>query len=172
MRSVFTGVRGMILLLAGFLVADGNALLAGGLPPPICSEVCNGSPSCGETCYIDMMEFENGNDITCGDYGVSCCGDSYCETEGEQNSCEEDCGSMPPNPTTCGTCNPVTQAGCSTGYLCGPDCECHDIDGPPEPSPPPACFVPVCTQWGNECCAGNFCYTEQGWGSGVCIPTQ
>ena len=72
-------------------------------PPPICSEMCSTS-GCDETCYLNLMEFENGNDITCLEYGSwdggVCCGDGICDGGAEFGSCTGDC----PTPTG-GNCN-------------------------------------------------------------------
>ena len=36
---------------------------------PICDEVCSSS-TCHDGCYVNMMEFENGNYISCLQYGA------------------------------------------------------------------------------------------------------
>lgn len=91
-------------------------------PPPICSEMC-GSSSCEETCYVDMMEFGNGNDITCLEYGSwdgsPCCGDGVCEgDEGGNEEMTGPCAADCPGPiVTCGECSVETQ-NCGGGAVC------------------------------------------------------
>jgi hypothetical protein len=127
-------LRYLIAVVAAFVYFDGGRGLAAAPPPPICSEVCDSSTHCEETCYENMMEFENGNDITCLDYG-SCdpgaqpevCGNYFCGDGETYSNCPADCdlniGSGP-------TCDNST---CETGEdskNCNEDCvdqdECGD----------------------------------------------
>lgn len=66
----------------------------------LCSDVCSSS-SCATECYENEMEFENGNSISCLDYGVydtgqACCGDGNCNNGEDTGSCYADC--YDPNP--------------------------------------------------------------------------
>jgi hypothetical protein len=75
---------------------------------PICESVCGEETDCNELCYVDMMEFGNGNDITCGEFdggygGYQCSSETFdtcnwecsptgasgtlCTEEGSQSTC-------------------------------------------------------------------------------------
>lgn len=150
-------------------------------PPPLCDEVCSSETTCTDECYVDLMEFENGNSISCYEYGVyalPCCGDSRCDlgSETEMGSCDEDCGSVctPPN---CPDCNPISQTGCSTGEMCNRDGECVPVpfcdgSGCDDPPVPPECYEDFCNyDW--DCCSGNFCAGNVGgFSMGVCSHTR
>ena len=59
-----------LLLMAAFMLADDQGRLSASYVPPICEEVCSTSTECSEVCYLNLMEYENGNDITCLEYGT------------------------------------------------------------------------------------------------------
>lgn len=157
-----------------------EAPLAAGATWFLCENVCSSSTACEETCYENMMEHENGNDITClewGDYDEEqpCCGDGVCEVPednlGEWGYCGGDCGPGPGTPTcsTGPTCSPSAQTGCSSGEYCAFDGCCADEQGwrgtPPEP---PACFVAFCVP--GNCCPGYVCLKVNSWNNGICYP--
>jgi hypothetical protein len=63
-----------------------------------CDEYCP-TAGCSDTCFVDQMEFDNGNRISCLDYGVFdtsqfCCGDGLCNGDAgeDSGSCSADCG--------------------------------------------------------------------------------
>ncbi len=167
-------LRNVVLLGLVFAYAEvgGASLLATSPPPPICEEVCSSSSACDETCYENQMEFENGNDITCYDYGVwdeeaVCCGDARCD-EGEiVATCEEDCGTTY---GSCGECNPFTQTGCTGDDVCMWDHCCLPEGNGPQPQYP-TCFVVVCHD-ATDCCSDSICVHDGSWATGTCYPKQ
>ena len=166
--------NGVLLVLAiAYAELSGVSLLA---TPPICEEVCTESTACEETCYENMMEFENGNDITCLDFGVydeeaACCGDFLCDVSaGETAYCANDCGPLGPN--YCNECSAIYQTGCNTGEVCTFDLCCLAEGQPPGPAPPPpACFIVACTK-NTSCCPGEYCLIDDNWQSGTCYPVR
>ena len=128
-------VRYLVVVIAAFVYFHGGLDLAAAPPPPICSDVCDSSTACDETCYESQMEFENGNDITCLEYGVYdedqfCCGDGLCNLEASEScsACQDDCNAcLSPGPI-CGL------YGCEVGEECSScpgDCggPCDDTGG-------------------------------------------
>ena len=86
---------------------------------PICEEVCTENAECGTLCYENMMEFGNGNDINCYEYGtydwdLFCCYDGLCRILAEENcsSCPADCGACLTSSPVCGL------NGCEQGENC------------------------------------------------------
>ena len=128
-------VRYLVVVIAAFVYFDGGRDLAAAPPPPICSDVCDSSTACDEICYENMMEFENGNDINCLEYGVYdqdqfCCGDSLCNLEANEScdACQDDCGTCCPDPDIeCGNGQCEVGEECSScSFDCGP---CADAGG-------------------------------------------
>lgn len=169
-------VRYLVVVIAAFVYFDGGRALSAAPPPPICSEVCDSSTACDETCYENMMEFENGNDITCLEYGVydtsvACCGDGACVEGEEPCTCNDDCGTC-----SSGSCNPVTQTGCQPGQKCNmlgvckdvPNCEDGACDNGTKPSPP-ECWDAFCES-DDDCCGDNICLTPDPGQTGFCVP--
>ncbi len=120
-----------LLLMAAFIYFNGIGVKAAG-NPPICEEVCTEATDCTETCYINMMEFENGNDIDCLEYGVYnydyCCGDDTCGVEEDGDQCPGDCslGLTGDDPPTCG--NSTCDVG-ESRRNCPSDCPLYDYCG-------------------------------------------
>jgi len=121
----------LFLTLATILVETGGTRLLAN--PPICDETCSSATACDQQCYVNMIEFENGNAITCLDYGVYdadsfCCGDFVCNP-----TVAEDCGTCS---SDCGGClspEPVCpNSVCETGEFCNtcPD-DCGQCGTPP-----------------------------------------
>jgi len=141
---------------------------------PICEEIC-AEATCDSECYENMMEFENGNNLTCLGWGTwdtdsVCCGDGVCDTspDCEIGSCLADC----PEPTTgpCNECNPTTQTGCAAGEVCAHNACCvEEGNRPPSPPLPPGCFAVICATDG-DCCSGDYCLKDPGWSTGTCYP--
>ena len=157
-----------LLLMAAFMLADDQGRLSASYVPPICEEVCSTSTECSEVCYLNLMEYENGNDITCLEYGTydieTCCGDGFCANSGTEDgdACAQDCslGLTPNNPPSCGN------ASCDDGEskrTCPADCShstsCGDgiCDGPTFGENPNTCAV--------DCGYADFC----GTGSSMCL---
>jgi hypothetical protein len=146
--------RNLLFVVVTMWFSASTALFAW---PPICEEVCTTSTPCEDVCYLNMMEFENGNDITCLEYGVydeatACCGDYVCDLEQEEScgNCTADCGPCQ-NPPLCGW------NGCEVGencmncpYDCGTcgEAETCDNDGKCEDGEPNDCV---------DCMATGFC---------------
>jgi hypothetical protein len=158
-----------------YAATEGATVLANSAPDILCEEVCTESTACEETCYENMMEFENGNDLTCLEWGtydesVACCGDGICNKDSDDNEsalCYVDCGSIGP---ICTDCNPYNQTGCSGDDACANDGCCVPSSGPPAPSPPPACFQVFCFK-DSDCCQDDVCIKVDAWPgspSGVC----
>ena len=99
-----------------------------------CDDVC-ASSNCTDGCYLDPIEFENGNQISCYEYGTydttqSCCGDGVCDAShnedgsptdsNETGACAVDCGAPPPGGGD-GNCDPVWQTGCTSGQYLRPE---------------------------------------------------
>lgn len=170
--SVLTIVRhGLFLVAVGlFLQMHGIGVLA--RTSILCEEVCTESSACDEMCYENMMEYENGNDISCLDYGVYdddeiCCGDRVCDVDPEADSgmggfCPADCG---PGPVGCGECSPSAQTGCESGEICNAQHCCY-VPGTATP-PEPVCWDLYC-QNDADCCSGNHCYERVGL-TAVCV---
>lgn len=110
--------------------------------PPICSDVCTTSTDCTDQCYIDMMEFDNGNAITCLQFGTFdsnlCCGDGYCASDYEDaGSCPSDCDLGITSPPTCGDfqCDPGESkrncpTDCTSPETCGDSrCDTNETAG-------------------------------------------
>jgi|CXWK01.1.fsa_nt_gi hypothetical protein len=173
MRRKSLGGRYLAFLAIVYFGAEVGGVSLAASTPPICEEVCSESTACEESCYENMMEFENGNDITCLDYGVydteaTCCGDSVCEaTRGEMGYCNFDCG---PIVEGCGECDPYAQTGCGNDEVCTND-ECCLAQNNPPPPPAPQCFIVACSQY-VPCCANFYCLIDPGWslGTGTCYP--
>jgi hypothetical protein len=167
--------RKTLLHLAAILAASvwcvrfGVVSLQAAPPVPICDEVCSSS-GCDGTCYVNMMEFENGNDISCLQYGAwdgsICCGDGICDGESEFGSCNADC---PPPPEACGECS-IEAQDCADGKLCvtggccvagcGPD-DCGGDDR--------SCEGGATTCNGdNDCCPDEFCLSVQCFQNTTC----
>lgn len=173
--ALITGMRSLryllFLLLAWAATDAGAGRLSAGVVPPICEEVCSSSTVCEELCYENMMEFENGNDITCRQFGVydtsiSCCGDTVCDTAYEMDPlCAADCG---PDNQGCQECNPVTQSGCDTGEVCTARSCCKAFGN--VRTGPPVCTDLYCDE-DSDCCPGNYCYNVPGLNDGVCVDT-
>jgi hypothetical protein len=121
--------------------------LAASPPPPICDEVCDSETTCTDECYIDLMEYENGDSISCYEYGVyalPCCGDRLCDIgSGEDMGvCDEDCGPSCTETNNCPDCDPVAQTGWSAGEMCSylghcvpvPYCDSNGCGDPKEPA--------------------------------------
>lgn len=182
MRRWSIRVRGACFLAILFAIGEGGSVsLWASPPPPICSEVCSESTECSETCYIDMIEFGNGNDISCLDYGVydgsvPCCGDDVClqGPDGEECNCAADCGTCEPDPPEC---DPEEQ-NCPAGQLCNmlgycyvvPVCEGSEC--PQKPNPPNYCIESTCVD-NSQCCSQSICLNPDptnpqsiGW----CVP--
>lgn len=153
MTTSMTRFAQMTTAIAAFVYLHGGvASLSAMPPPPICEEVCSSSTTCSETCYLNMMEFENGNDITCLEYGVYdtstfCCGDAVCTASADETlyTCAYDCG-------VCGDgyCDPFET--CSN---CATDCETC-LGAPsctPEDPADPTCGSMLCNSQGS-CCSG------------------
>ncbi len=119
MRNSLAYLRGALLVAGAFVVVDRGPVLVAASDVPICDEVCTGSTECGTLCYENMMEFENGNDITCYEYDVYdpdqfCCLDRVCNLGAEEScgNCTADCG-------TCLSPQPVCGLyGCEQGENC------------------------------------------------------
>ncbi len=112
-------IQSLLFLIVAFVAIEGSGRgLLAARPPHICEEYCTTSTSCEEACYVDLMEYENGNAITCLEYGVydedaECCGDGICDLTVNEScgSCEDDCGACISAPA-CG------QNGCEQGENC------------------------------------------------------
>lgn len=172
MRSLGTNVRNLLFLLVAFVAIEQRPL--GASMPTICEEYCSSSTACEDQCYLNMMEFENGNDITCLEYGVydtsaPCCGDSICSFgQGEASYCASDCG----NSSGCNECNVAQQTGCATGKLCNRRGCCVDApSGGGNPPRDPVCYEDYCEDSG-DCCPESYCWkgTPQYTSVGVCVP--
>lgn len=121
MTRFVRNARYLFLLTVGFVLSDPSTepLFAGAPPPPICEEVCDSQSPCDEVCYLNLMEFENGNDTNCLEFGVFdqdgyCCGDGTCNVSGGEacGNCSDDCGTcLSPEPTCGGS-------GCQQGENC------------------------------------------------------
>jgi hypothetical protein len=119
MRTTLALLRyALVLTTLVLLAGDPEGLFARSMAVPICEEVCTGSTECNTECYENMMEFENGNDITCYEYGTYdddqfCCLDDVCNVAAEEScgNCVADCGPCLSTPT-CG------QFGCEQGENC------------------------------------------------------
>lgn len=134
-----------LFLMAGTILclhARGiDVLAAAPPPPPICETTCASSSACDTECYENLMEYENGNAITCLEFGVYdesgfCCGDDFCNNDLEDgDSCASDCslGLTSSAPPSCG--NNVCDVG-ESHRNCPGDCprynNCGDgiCDGP------------------------------------------
>jgi hypothetical protein len=130
--------------------------------PPICDEYCTQSTACEDRCYVNMMEYENGNSISCYQYGVydtsvACCGNGVCEQgdgDHEMNSCASDC----PQTYTCGDCDINAQdcggeLVCIQGGCCVTGCDgedCGEKDRSCEGG------ASACAS-DNDCCPDEFC---------------
>jgi hypothetical protein len=179
MRGALTEVRYVLLLTTAFLSIEGSgSTVLAGFSPDICEEYCDTSTACEDECYIDMMEFENGNAITCLEYGVydtsaACCGDGLCVEGEEPCNCDDDCG-------VCAElfpeCNPITQTGCSSGQKCNTLGYCKDVpncsegycDNGTKPTPP-ECFDNLCDEH-SDCCPENVCQVPRPSDPGWCVP--
>jgi hypothetical protein len=155
---------------------------------PECDTSCDSS-SCTDSCYADEIAFENGDSISCLDWGSwdasqSCCGDGICDMSLDGNgdpsdnnefgNCYADCHNEPGDPLDC---NPNTQEGCSSGQACAPNWVCVNIpdysggSGNNGHMVDPSCTTNYCDAQ-THCCAGDACYLPiAGWGgSGICVP--
>lgn len=155
-----------------------------------CDTSCDSS-NCNDTCFVDEIAFENGDSISCYDYGTwdtsqSCCGDGICDMSLDGNgdptdnnefgNCYADCHDEPGDPLQC---NPQTQEGCSSGQACAPNWTCVNIPnytGSPTTGNNGNQVNPTCTEnycdGLHQCCSGDACYYPiAGWGgSGICVP--
>jgi hypothetical protein len=180
--SVRRGIMVLALTMA-FFYQHGVSLRAHPGPWPQCSSVC-GAADCTDGCYVDGIAFENGDRITCLDYGTwdtseSCCGDGYCDMSSGANNecgnCSADCGSGCGGTTS--PCNPTSQTGCSSGYVCAPNGVCLQVpnctggtcNNGTVTSPP--CEDSYCGN-GGTCCSGDVCYNPYpGYTYGFCVPS-
>ncbi len=96
MRVTIKRLR-LVLLVAAVAVSVGDLRETLYAFPDDCAEICPSS-DCNTRCYENEMEFQNGNTISCRDYGVydtsqMCCGDGVCSEEtGETlGTCYADC---------------------------------------------------------------------------------
>ncbi len=95
--SVATRFRCALFLFTAFAwLASGSASVSATTWPE-CDEVCSTS-SCGDSCYLNQMEFDNGNSISCYAYGEydfdqECCGDGICQLDAGESvdDCTADC---------------------------------------------------------------------------------
>ena len=167
-----------LLIVWGYAATDGARVFATSATEILCEEVCTESTACEETCYENMMEFENGNDITCLEWGtydesVACCGDGACTKDPDDNEsayCFDDCGPVYPDCPTGPTCDPYDQTGCDSDDACANDGCCVPSSGPPPPQPPPVCFQVFCFK-DSDCCGTDQCIKVNAWPvspSGVC----
>lgn len=107
----------------------------------LCENVCGETTACDESCYENMMEHENGNDITClewgdWDYSQTCCGDYVCNLSADEScaNCVNDCGLCLVPPTceedgcqqgeNCMNC-PADCGPCGTSETCNNDGKCQ-----------------------------------------------
>lgn len=144
----------------------------------LCENVCSSSTACEETCYENMMEHENGNDITCLEWGVydesePCCGDFVCEAPeevpGEAGYCGADCGPGPGG-GSCGECSPSAQTGCGSNQVCNLAGCCIAIGNYWPPAP--LCYDDYC-ETNADCCSGNVCLTHPVYQQyGVCVDNR
>ena len=161
MRPITTNVRHLLFLILAMVVlhVDSAPLSA---KAPICDETCNSSSDCTQECYINMIEFENGNSITCLDYGVYdyssfCCGDYVCNLTAEETcgTCSNDCGSCLSPPPTCGI------NGCEQGEFCN---TCPSDCGSCGPAPSGCDYDGTCEstedQWCEDCKVAGFCEND------------
>lgn len=94
MTASWTRLRTVLLIVAVIVsVRDYRATLHAS--PDLCGDVCSSS-DCATECYENEMEFENGNSISCLDYGVydpgqACCGDGQCNNGEDTGTCYADC---------------------------------------------------------------------------------
>ena len=170
MNRIASQIRALGFLLAVVLFIGAPKVLAS---PHTCDEVCSSSVACEEECYINEMEYQNGNATTCLAYGVYdtsavCCGDLKCE-EDEAGYCEVDCGGT--GGCYPAECNPSTRTGCSSGQVCNSQACCVDAPaGWGDPPKDPACYEDYCDD-SHDCCGGDHCYIAYpGYFLGVCVP--
>lgn len=155
-----------------------------------CDVTCS-SANCNDSCFVDELAFENGDSISCYDYGTydtsqSCCGDGICNMSLDENgnptdnnefgNCYTDCHNEPGDPLEC---DAQTQEGCETGQVCGPNWRCVNIPnytGDPVKGNNGNQVNPTCTEnycdGLHQCCSGDVCYNPYpGWGpTGICVP--
>lgn len=124
MRVTIKRLR-MVLLIAAVTVSLGDLRRTLYAFPDDCADICPSS-DCNTQCYENEMEFQNGNAISCRDYGVydtsqMCCGDSVCSAEtGETlETCYGDCYVPGAEPQTTflvnGSLNPTMPDWMATG---------------------------------------------------------
>jgi hypothetical protein len=144
-----------------------------------CDTACPTS-NCTDSCFVDGIAFEDGDSITCLDYGTydtsqTCCGDSFCDVADGENctNCLEDC----PGPCSTGDCEPWRQTDCPTGQACAsngvcvsiPNCDSGGCNN--DNVKTPTCLDAYCNNGHDSCCPGDVC---EGWTYyipvGICVP--
>jgi len=136
MRPITTNVRHLLFLILAVVVlhVDSAPLSA---KAPICDETCNSSSDCTQECYINMIEFENGNSITCLDYGVYdyssfCCGDKrMAPTSTHTRSPELTCSTTPKPVYSPPQSMPITRMQLSLHQVADRRCCLGPTDQPP-----------------------------------------
>lgn len=105
MRVTFKSIRLVLVIAALALVLEESRQTLYAFPDD-CADICP-TAGCNTQCYANAVEFENGNMISCRDYGVydtsqMCCGDAICSAEtGETvETCAGDCYVPPVEPQT------------------------------------------------------------------------
>jgi hypothetical protein len=161
-----TRVKLLFVLVAGLWLHQSAAL---GAYPRNCAHRCTSTAQCDELCYGSQLDFFNGIEMTCLDFGIcdpetcgqACtpgngepgsgeggtCGDSQCNANEDCDSCPNDCAASEEVCGICGDwqCTANEYGGAGSGF-------------------PPQCHASAtwCSYCGQDCgeCSAGYCWPE------------